>query len=430
MGVLIYRLSHITTSRAFNSCTIVNVHILLIHQAFASIGEPGGTRHHELARYLVSQGHQITVIASPISYLTGVGSGRARWSESRVDDVGVKIIKAWTLPALHRSFVWRVLAFLSFMISSFIQGLAVRKVDLIWGTSPPIFQGITAWLLARIKRVPFLFEVRDLWPDFAVAVGVLNNRVLIALARFTEKFLYRHADHVMVNSPGYIAHVQNRGAKKISLIPNGADPGMFDPNASGQAFREQYGLEEKFIVMYAGAHGMSNDLGVVLNAAHLLGDIPDLQFAFLGDGKEKAHLVKFAEELKLENVLFVPPLAKEQIKNALAAADACLATLKPIELYKTTFPNKVFDYMAAGRAVLLGIDGVIRTVVEEAKAGLFFQPGNTQALMNAVQSLMADRAACTQMGLNGRNYIEKYYSRAQIAGKFNDLLLSLLRKNG
>ena len=406
------------------------MHILLIHQAFVPIGEPGGTRHHELARYLLSQGHQVTVIASPVSYLTGKSTTKARWREIQIDDLGVRIIKAWTLPALHRSFVWRVLAFLSFMLSSFFIGLSVRQVDLLWGTSPPIFQGITAWLLARLKRVPFLFEVRDLWPDFAIAVGVLKNRILIGLARFTEKFLYRHADHVVVNSPGYIEHVSARGARVVTVIPNGSDPDMFDPAENGRPFRVKHGLDDQFIIMYAGAHGMSNDLGVVLDAAKMLADNPKVCFVFLGDGKEKDNLKQKAESLGLSNVLFLPPLPKDQMNVALAAADACLATLKPIELYKTTYPNKVFDYMAAGKPVLLGIDGVIRSVVDEAGAGLFFEPGNPQALADATKELMDHPELCTQMGYSGRTYILKYHSRAQIAEKFNHLLLSIRRKHG
>jgi len=406
------------------------VHILLIHQAFASLGDPGGTRHHELARYLVAHGHRVTIIASPVSYLTGTHTGRIRWSETSTDDLGVTIIRAWTLPAMHRSFVWRVFAFLSFMVSSFFIGLSIHQVDLVWGTSPPIFQGISAWLLARLKRVPFLFEVRDLWPDFAIAVGVLRSRLLIRLSRCVERFLYRHADQVVVNSPGYVDHVTQRGARKVALIPNGSDPDMFDPAATGQAFRELHGLGGRFLVLYAGAHGMSNDLGVVLAAAELLKDDSGVMFVLLGDGKEKAALVSSAQSLSLENVLFLPPLPKNEMAQALAASDACLAILKPIELYKTTYPNKVFDYMAAGRPVLLAIDGVIRTLLESAHAGIFVQPGDPQDLARAVRILRADPSICHQMGASGRAYIEQHYSRSQIAERFNDLLGSIRRKNG
>lgn len=405
------------------------MHLILIHQAFASLADPGGTRHHELARHLAQLGHQVTIIASPVSYLTGTSHGCLRWSEKQVDDLGVVILRAYTLPALHRSFVWRVLSFFSFMFSSFFIGLGVRQVDLVWGTSPPIFQGFTAWLLARLKRVPFLFEVRDLWPAFAIAVGVLKNRTLIRLSNWLERFLYKHADQLVVNSPGFIEHVQVRGAKQIALIPNGADPAMFDPHINGTDFRVQHHLTNKFVVLYAGAHGMSNDLDVVLDAADVLRDEPRLCFVLLGDGKEKAHLIAMARTRNLDNILFLPPLPKKDIPQALAAADVCLAILKSIPLYKTTYPNKVFDYMAAGKPVLLAIDGVIRQVVEEANAGLFSPPGDPSSLAAATRQLMADPQTARRMGQAGRAYIEQNYSRTQIADQFNNLLESLRRNH-
>lgn len=404
------------------------MHILLIHQAFAALDEPGGTRHHELARHLARQGHRVTIIASPISYLTGDESRRG--SREQVDDLGVRIIRSYTLPVLHRSFVLRVFSFLSFMVSSFINGLFVRQVDLVWGTTPPIFQGPTAWLLARLKGVPFLLEVRDLWPAFAVAVGVLKNRILIRLSEWLERFLYRQADQVMVNSPGYIEHVERQGARQVRLIPNGADPAMFDPQAQGLGFRKKHGLTDAFILLYAGAHGMSNDLDVVLEAAGLLQEDAHIAIALLGSGKEKQRLIQAAEDRGLTNVHFLPPVPKNEMRDALAAADACLAILKPIELYKTTYPNKVFDYMAAGRPVILAIDGVIRQVVEEAQAGLVVPPGNPQALAEAVLALAQDREKCRRLGANGRRAIEDRFSREQLADEFTALLNSMRRKNG
>ena len=406
------------------------MHILLIHQAFAALDDPGGTRHHELARHLVDFGHQVTIIASPVSYLTGTAKARIRWKDRQVDERGVEIIRAYTLPALHRSFVWRVFSFLSFMVSSFLIGLSVKKVDLVWGTTPPIFQGVTAWLLARLKRVPFLFEVRDLWPAFAIAVGVLKNRALIRLSEWLEKFIYRRADHIVVNSPGFIEHVKLRGGKKIDLIPNGADPEMFNPSLSGEDFRNQHNLGTDFVVLYAGAHGLSNDLGVVLEAANLLKTEKGLRFVLVGDGKEKPALMNQAASRNLTNVLFIPPAPKTEMPQVLAGADACIAILKPIELYKTTYPNKVFDYMAAGKAVLLVIDGVIRELVEQAGAGKFVEPGNPQALASAVRQLMKNPGDAEKMGRAGRLYIENKFSRTQIASQFNLLLESLWRKNG
>ncbi|MBN1450775.1 MAG: glycosyltransferase family 4 protein [Anaerolineales bacterium] len=414
------------------------MHILIIHQAFASLDEPGGTRHHEFARLLAARGHQVTVIASPVSYITGAPTlpSPPPFSAKMGGDKGggreVTILRASVYQAHHKSFVHRVFAFISFMASSFWLGLGVKNVDLVWGTSPPIFQGVTAWALARLKGARFLFEVRDLWPQFAIAVGVLTNPVLIRASEWLERFLYRHADRVMVNSPGFQEHVEARGAKRVELVPNGADPSMFDPANRGVTFRQSHNLTDKFVVMYAGAHGMSNDLGVVLEAAKILQEVtvtPDIQVVLLGDGKEKANLQAQVDEMGLTNVTFAPSVPKTEMPDALAAADACIAILKPLEAYRTTYPNKVFDYMAAGRPVVLAIDGVIREVVEAAGCGIFAEPGNPSALSDAIRKLAADKEEARTMGLAGRKYLERNFSRASIGAQLIQLLESMTGSN-
>lgn len=389
------------------------MHILLIHQAFAALDEPGGTRHHEFALHLAQAGHRVTVIASPVSYLTGKNARKP--IPQKYQDGRVTILRAYTYQALHKSFVHRVFAFLSFMWSSFWLGLRIHDVDLVWGTSPPIFQGVTAWLLARLKRAAFLFEVRDLWPAFAVAVGVLQNPILIRLSEWLERFLYARADRLIINSPGFEAHVRARGARAVSLVPNGADPAMFDPESDGAGFRSQHDWGEDFVALYAGAHGLSNDLDVVLDAAALLKDERGCRIVFLGDGKEKPALVARAEALGLENVCFLPPVPKTEMGAALAAADACIAILKPIEMYRTVYPNKVFDYMAAGRPVVLAMEGVIRKVVAEAGAGIAVRPGDPGGLAEAVRELARDRTAARDMGQRGRAYVVRYFDRARLA---------------
>ena len=413
------------------------LHILLIHQAFAALDEPGGTRHHELARYLADEGHRVTIIASPVSYLTGknrppsidtgnVGAGSEPAPTKKTISDNVTILRAYTYPALHRSFVHRVFSFVSFMASSFWIGLRVRQVDMVWGTSPPIFQGVTAWALARLKRVPFLFEVRDLWPAFAIQVGVLRNPLLVRASLWLERFLYRRADRLVVNSPGFIEHVQERGARQVTLIPNGADPRMFNPQADGAAFRRVHGLEGKFMVLYAGAHGMSNDLGVVLEAADRLRERAEIAIVLLGDGKDKPALQKRAVELNLPNVHFLASIPKTEMPAALAAANACLAILKPIPLYATVYPNKVFDYMAAGRVVILAIDGVMREVIESAGAGVFVPPGDSAALAEAIRSLADDPVRAQAMGMRGRKQVEAHFDRNALAAQLEQQMQELV----
>jgi glycosyltransferase involved in cell wall biosynthesis len=407
------------------------MHILLVHQAFAALDEAGGTRHHELAHYLVQRGHTVTIIASPINYLSGhTANKKMRWVERQSGGEGIDILRVYTYPALHRSFFHRLISFFSFMISSFIVGLGVRHVDLVWGTSPPLFQVITAWLLARLKRVPFIFEVRDLWPAFAIEVGVLHNPLLIHLSLWLERFLYSHADRVMVNSPGYVQHVQARGAKQVDLIPNGVDAAMFTPSSRGTGFRAQHHLDGKFVIMYAGAHGMSNDLQLVLKAADLLRAREDLRFVLVGDGKEKPALQAMANQMNLPNLLFIEPQPKNAMAEVMAAADACIAILKPLEMYKTTYPNKVFDYMAAGRPVILAIDGVIRQVVEDAGCGLAVQPGSAEAMVQAIEKLAQDPQKSTQMGMAGRIYVEKNFNRTDLAERLVNIFEKMRRPNG
>ncbi|GAB4540631.1 MAG: glycosyltransferase family 4 protein [Anaerolineales bacterium] len=391
------------------------MHILIIHQAFAALNEPGGTRHAEFARLLTARGHRVTVIASPVSYLTGEKNSQPE------EDGGARVIRVPVYGAYHQSFFHRLLAFFSFTFSAFFAGLKVRDVDVVWGTSPPIFQGVAAWKLAWLKRAKFLFEVRDLWPQFAVAIGALKNPLLIFLSEWLERFLYRSADVVMVNSPAYLPHVQRRGARRAALIPNGADPAMFESVGGGEDFRAQHQLDGKFVALYAGAHGVSNDLPIVLQAAQILTD-SNIHIILLGDGKEKSALMNLARQMNLANVTFLPSVPKREMARALAGADACIAILKPLEEYKRTYPNKVFDYMAAGKPIALSIDGVIREVVDAAGCGVFAQPGNAAALAAALQALAGSPLASAQMGARGREYLKKNFSREAAAQALFNLL--------
>lgn len=399
-------------------------HILLIHQAFAALDEPGGTRHFEMTRAFIENGHRVTVITSPVSYLTGrAESDRVRWMSRETPIPGLEILRAYTYPALHRSFFHRLLSFISFMVSSFIIGLGVKNVSVVWGTSPPIFQAWTAWLLARLKRVKFVLEIRDLWPAFAIAMNVIRNPLIIRLSNWLERFLYHHADTLVVNSPGFVQHILSKGGSNPILVPNGVDPDMFDPDNSGIELRQMNHLEEKFVVLYSGAHGVSNDLEVMLSAAKITAAHPEITYVLVGDGKEKNNLVKLANQWGLTNVLFLPPVPKEGMNCVLAAADACLAILKPVELYKTTYPNKVFDYMAAGRPVLCAIDGVIREVVENANAGIFVQPGDPTSLAEGILNLYKSPDKTRLMGLNGREYVVRNFDRRTIASQMEQILI-------
>jgi len=402
---------------------------LLIHQIFLSANDGGGTRHFEFARYAAKQGHDFTVIASNVSYL----DGKRVASDGKPEAIeGIEVRRVRTLNVINRGFVWRVLAFLGFMVKSVFKALGAGKVDVVMGTSPPIFQAGSAWLVSFIRRKPFLLEVRDLWPDFAVDMGVIKNPLIIWLAKRVELFLYARASHILVNSPAFRDYmVDKHGVKpeKISLIPNGVDPSMFDPDAEGAEVREEFNLQDKFIVTYAGAMGPANDIPTIIRAADAMKDDDRVHFLLVGDGKDRKKAEALKDELGLTNVTFAGLRSKSQMKAVLGATDVCLATLMPIPLFKTVYPNKIFDYLAAGRPIVLGIDGVIREVVESAGAGRFIEPGKPEAIVEAVRDFASDPAGCEAMGRRGRAYVEKHFNRIDHAKAFVELLERVGKRN-
>lgn len=401
--------------------------ILLINQAFVSPEEPGHTRHFEMAKFLQSRGHELVIVASDLNYQTGrrTVARKGVFAEQNFD--GVRVLRSYIYPALHRSYFWRVISFFSFMFSSIWTALQVRDVDLVMGTTPPIFQAVSAWFVALIRRKPFLLEVRDLWPEFGVSMGVLKNPLVIALARWLERFLYARATHILVNSPAYREYMISKGVpeKKVTYIPYGTDVDMFNPQVDGSSIRAELGLQERFVVLYAGALGQANDIDTLLRAANRLKVEEKIRFVLFGDGKERPRLESEARQMGLSNVIFAGVRAKKDMPRVIAAADACLAILQDIPMFRTTYPNKVFDYMAAGRATLLVIDGVSRRLIEESGGGVFVQPGDDAMLAETVLELSKDSRRLQQMGRNARDYLVKYLDRRDRLNETLDLLVRL-----
>jgi glycosyltransferase involved in cell wall biosynthesis len=402
------------------------LHLLLIHQAFVTPREHGGTRHYELGQHWIGAGNRMTVIASDRSYQTG-----EEWGEAQADQRdAIQVKRCYTYPSLHRSFVWRAISFLSFSLTSLRAGLGTADVDVVMGTTPPMPQALTAWLVAAWKRKPFLLEVRDLWPEFAIGLGVLTNKPVIWAARRLETFLYRRARRILVNSPAYrdyLVREKNVSAHKVTLIANGVDPERFK-NAREADVRDRLGVNGEFIAMYAGALGLANDIPLVLQAAKRLSDQPDIRFVLVGDGKERPNLERQAQEAGLTNVIFAGARPKAEMPAHLAAADCCIAVLQNIPMFTTTYPNKVFDYMAAGKPTVLAIDGVIRQVLERAQGGVYVPPGDPEAMAAAILALRCDRARARQMGRNAQEYVAVNFNRAKQAKEFITLVTGMVKQ--
>jgi lipopolysaccharide/colanic/teichoic acid biosynthesis glycosyltransferase/glycosyltransferase involved in cell wall biosynthesis len=400
--------------------------VVLIHQAFLTGNEGGGTRHYEFARLLAERGHHLTVVASPVSYLTGQEIDREARAAVQ-EEIGIQIKHPWVLRGLHKSYRYRLLNFLSFMCSSFAAALReARSADVVWGTTPPIFQAVSAWAVARAGRVPFMLEVRDLWPDFAIELGVLQNRVLIAFSRQLERFLYTHSDRIVINSPGFNTHLYANGVarEKIALVPNGTDVAFFSQAIDREDVRRRLGIHDEFVVLYAGAMGIANDLETLLFAANSL-DREDILFLLVGDGKDRHRLEMLAARLRCRSVRFERAQPKAAMPAILAAADLCVASLRSIPMFATTYPNKVFDYMAAGKPTVLAIDGPIREVIETSSSGMFVSPGDPEAMANAISAYEQDRQLVAAQGSNARDFVSSHFDRHKQVDDLETVLADL-----
>lgn len=403
------------------------MNLLLIHQAFVSPHEAGGTRHFEFGKYCVAHGIAFSIIASEISYLSGNKVNKNTGSNHVEVIDGVKIFRAKVYSGLHDSFVSRVISFFSFMVVSALHGLKVEKPDIVMGTTPPIFQAVSAWFVSAVRRRPFLLEVRDLWPEFAIDMGILKNPMLIWLSRSLENFLYSRADHLLVNSPAYREYLlkKNIDRRKISLISNGVDCSSFENVFVQQSIRQEYNLKDEFLIVYAGALGIANDIPVILKAAEQLIDRSEIHFLLIGDGKERNNLQQYCSAHQLKNVTFAGTRPKQMMAGILSESDACLAILQNIPMFRTTYPNKVFDYMAAGKPTVLAIDGVIRDVIESAGGGIFVQPGNVDALVTAIRWMADHRIECVEMGRSAQAYVRLHFDRKHHAKAFVDLVRTM-----
>ena len=404
--------------------------ILLLNQAFVSPDEPGHTRHFEMAKFLQTRGHELVIVASDLNYQTGKRTVEHSGIYAEQNFDGVRVLRSYIYPALHRSYFWRIISFFSFMFSSVWTALQVKDADLIMGTTPPIFQAVSAWFVALVRRKPFLLEVRDLWPEFGVSMGVLNNPIVIALARWLEKFLYARATHILVNSPAYRDYMIAKGVSenKVTYIAYGTDVDMFNPSIDGSSIRKELKLEDKFVVLYAGALGQANDLDTLLRAAERLMPYDKIHFVLFGDGKQHTHLESEAGRMGLQNVIFAGTRPKKEMPLIVASADDCLAILQDIPMFRTTYPNKVFDYMAAGRATVLVIDGVSRELIESSNGGVYVQPNDDAALAQSILALSNDPARVKQMGADARAYLVKHLDRRDKLDETLILLKSLTTK--
>jgi glycosyltransferase involved in cell wall biosynthesis len=414
--------------------------ILYVSQYFPpEMGAPAA-RADELSRHWAAAGNEVTVLTGFPNHPNGVvpPEYRARFRRlvlrEQID--GVNLVRTWLLPFPNRKAYERMLNYSSFCLSAAATGLFLSQPDVVIATSPQLLVGLSGWWLARLRRVPFVFEVRDLWPESLAAVGMGDSSSLLhrTLAKIAG-FLYRNSDRIVVVTSAfedYLVKHWRVPREKISVIENGVETRLFAPEAftleAARGLRRELGADGKLVVSYIGTMGKAHGLETVIAAATQLRDTnPEIVFFIVGEGAEKERIVRLARERDLHNLRFVDQQPREKIPAYICASDICLVPLKKSDVFKTVIPTKMLEFMSCGRPVILGVDGQARIVLEDAKAGVAIEPENSVALEKAILYLATNKQVAQDLGRNGREFIMRRFSRHQTAEKYTRMLEKLLK---
>lgn len=395
----------------------IQMRILYLTQYFPPEVGATQTRAHEMARGLVSAGHHVTIITELPNHPSGIIPPEYQgklWERATLD--GIEVIRVWVKASPVKNFRNRMVFYLSYMIMAALAGLLLARgrYDALYATSPPLFVGGAALIISYLRRIPLVFEVRDLWPESAVALGELNSPRAVALATRLEHACYHRARRIVVVTRGIYNRLLERGyqPQKLALILNGANTDLFQtqPEAACR-LRLKLGLIDKFVVIYAGIHGLAQGLETVLDAAARLAHQPDIHFLLVGEGPVKAHIVALAQERALNNITFHPEVPRPQMPVFLSAADVALVPLRRLDLFKGALPSKMFDAWACQTPTLMTIDGEARQALNQAGAGLFVEPESPEAMVQAILYLKANPVERRAMGRQGRQAVVNHFSR-------------------
>lgn len=404
--------------------------IAIVYQYFQGHAEPGHSLIYELSQYLAHQGHHVTVIAGATGYMRrGLDSPKGFFNRifRREREGGVEVWRTYAYSELHRSYTGRLLSFLSFTVSAAVGLLFLPRPDVVLGSSPPLFPVFSTWAICRLRGIPYVTEVRDLWPASAVQLGLLSNRRLIALMAWMERKLYDGSKRVVALTQGIFDDIAGRGwpADRLALVTCGIDSTMLYPDAKAAAeVRSRLDLQSQHIVLYFGALGEANNLPVILRAAQRLRERTDIAFLLVGDGMKRADLEAEVTSTNLRNVRVLPAVPKDQARAYICAADLCLVTLQDIPLFHGAIPTKLLDYMACGRPVLCGVRGEALRIAEDARAGVGFSPDDDAELAATIEALLTNVPAREEMARAGPSYVAVHYSAEATRQKMEHLLVA------
>lgn len=403
--------------------------ILLMAQCYAPENVSAAILITELATDLARHGHQVSVITGAPNYPHGHVFKGYRNLPYQVETLeGVRVIRTWSYISPSKKIWSRLLHYGTYSVTAFYGGLFAGRPDMLVSFSPPLPLGLSAWLLGRIWHVPWVLQLEDLYPDAAIAAGVMKNKKIISFFQQMEKFLYQNSQHISVISEGFRRTLLAKGVpySKIEVIPVWADPDEVRPMPKGNAFRHAHGLNDKFVLMYAGNIGLTSCLEDVISAAEILRQKKEIQFVIVGEGTKKELLEGEMQAKQLTNILFLPFQPRELFPEVLAAADLGLVTLNESAV-SSSLPSKIFNVMASARPILAvtPAGSEIMQLVDEAGCGWNVPPASPEKLARTIIQLKDNEAMLIEMGQNGRAFLERNYSRNACVHAYEKMLMNL-----
>lgn len=390
--------------------------ILFLTDNFPPEVNAPATRTYEHGKEWVEAGAEVTVITCNPNFPQGKIYGGYINKLKQVEYIeGMKVIRVWSYMSANKGFMKRILDYISFSVMSSLIGL-FEKTDVIIATSPQFFTTWSGWFLSKLKRKPWIFELRDLWPESIATVGAMSKDS--KLFKFLEKIelsLYRSTNIVIPNTPAFKDNLISRGVptEKIYVIENGANLKLFDSTLKNVAKKKELGITESFVVGYIGTHGLAHSLDFIIESI-VSTDFKDIHFLFIGDGAEKEKVRSIATSNELKNVTFLDPIPKEQIQDYLAFIDASLVPLKKSNTFKTVIPSKIFEACAMGKPIILGVEGQAKNIIDKYGAGICFEPENKGSFIRAIMTLQSDSNLYDTLSQNALN-LAKAYDRKKLA---------------
>ena len=401
--------------------------IVMVAQIFETLEDNGSDRIFYFAKEFVKKGHHVTIITSNFDYKLGCKRFDNKGNFIRRIS-GVDVVYVPVYSNIRGSYFRRFAFYISFIISCFAELLRSSKTaDVVWAQSTPLTVPFLSAIVARFKKIPLVSEITDVWPDAAVHSGVVKNKVVIGLAKKMELFCYRNSSRIICLTQGIQRNIVDKGieASKTCLVTNGVDIELFNTSrlSNGSRLKAALGLDKKFVAMYLGAHGKYNSLDTIIDAAINLRHVGSIVFVFVGDGQQKAHLERLVIDEQLDNVLFHPPVKRSYSPEMLSIADCFLLPNLAGDFFKGNLPNKVFDYLASSRPIIVTGRVESASLVEEIKAGFVVDAENSHQLSEVVRKVSELTVSERDLiGARGADYVRNHFNRKQ---HFDDILCVL-----